>query len=90
MDKKIELTKIVLETEDGIIIELSFTQAKELYKQLHELFGPKFAFPYKEEPLIVGPYRDERYVIHEPLIPCEPPTWTETWTAPNAGNATSE
>ena len=41
MSKKLKLTKIALETKKGIEVELTITEAKELYQQLDSLFGIK-------------------------------------------------
>jgi len=43
MSKKLKLTKIQLETKDGVQISLSLDEAKDLHDQLHELFGTKYA-----------------------------------------------
>lgn len=44
MDKKLKLTKIILETKDGKTVELSMDEAKELHDQLHTLFGEKTTY----------------------------------------------
>jgi len=41
MIKKLKVTKIEFETKDFKKIELSIEEAKDLYNQLHELFGSK-------------------------------------------------
>jgi len=41
MSKKLRLTSITLETKGGKEIELTIDEARELHKQLHELFGTK-------------------------------------------------
>lgn len=43
MSEKIIITKIALSTEEGVKVELSLKEAKDLYDQLDKLFGQKFA-----------------------------------------------
>ena len=43
MDKKLKLTLIEFETENGEEVSLSLDEAKDLYDQLHELFNKKSA-----------------------------------------------
>lgn len=38
---KMTVTKIMLETKDGQAVHLTLAEAKDLYQQLHELFGEK-------------------------------------------------
>lgn len=54
MSKKLKLTKLELETEDGKRVELSLAEAKELYEQLHELFGDKTVY-LPSQPVAIDP-----------------------------------
>jgi len=54
---KIKLEKIGLATADGQEVSLTIKEAKELYEQLHELFGSKTTYvPYN--PVYIERYRD--------------------------------
>jgi hypothetical protein len=44
MSKKLKLTSIQLKTKDGEEITLLMDEARELYNQLHELFGDKTTY----------------------------------------------
>ncbi len=43
MSEKLKLTKIEIETKDGVVISLSIEEVRELYEQLHDLFAKKDA-----------------------------------------------
>ncbi len=43
MTKKLKVKNIEIETSEGDIISMSLDEAKELYSQLCDLFGPNFA-----------------------------------------------
>ena len=44
MSRKLKLTKLELQTNDGKKIELTLDEAKDLHDQLHELFGDKTVY----------------------------------------------
>jgi len=48
MSNKLKLTKLEIKTKDGKRVSLTMEEAKELYDQLHELYG---------ERIVVQPYQ---------------------------------
>ncbi len=61
------LTKIELKTKDGKKIKLTADEARELYNQLHELFGAKY--------IPIAPI-----VIAKPYVPSPLPYWLGSTT----------
>jgi hypothetical protein len=54
MSNKIQLTGMEITTKTGEKIVVSVEEAKELYDQLHKLFGEK---PVVSYPIYIEPYR---------------------------------
>ena len=50
---KLQVTKIGFERRDGKKVELTIKEAKELYEQLHELFGDKTVIIQNDRPIII-------------------------------------
>ena len=48
---KVKIAKIILETKDGKV-ELSMDEAKDLYDQLHTLFGSKTTY-FPSNPVVI-------------------------------------
>ena len=71
-----KLTKLTLTTRDGREVGLSVQEAKDLFDQLNELFGPKYTY---QTPIII---EREKYV---PYWEKWRPTWSTTAgsTSPN-------
>ena len=53
-----KLTKIKLESKSGSSIDLTIDEARDLYNQLHELFGTKYipSSPIYIDPCYTKPY----------------------------------
>ena len=51
------ISKIEIETKSGKTIELNLDEAKDLYNELHGLFGNKAAF-IPTAPIVIEKYRD--------------------------------
>lgn len=68
MSDRIELSKLVMTTKDGVAIDLTITEAKDLYEQLRQLFERKTVF-LPGTPIVV-----ERR--HWPYWEPYGPTWT--------------
>lgn len=68
---KIELTGLEVKTANGVT-RLTMEEAKELYRQLHEIFGDKTVF-VPSSPIVI-----ERFPSWPTLPPS--PVWTETPT----------
>src|ERR1035437_9602606 len=64
MRDKVELTGLKIKTKDGVF-ELSIEEAKQLYLQLHELFGEK-VIHMPSAPIIIE--RFPQWPIYPPLI----------------------
>ena len=59
MSKKLKLTKMILETKEGQKVEISLDEAKDIYEQLHQLFGEKTRYLPSPSitPIWTWPYR---------------------------------
>ena len=72
MVKKLEIPQITVRTESGTGIALTFDDAKEVYEQLHKLFGEKVTYIALPVPTITptDPWQ----------VPYRMPVWCTTST----------
>lgn len=54
MKTKLKITEITIRTAGEVPINLTMEEAKDLYTQLHELFGEKYI---SSAPVIINPYQ---------------------------------
>lgn len=74
MSSKIKLEKIVFTSEQGITVQLSIAEAKDLYDQLASLFGEKVRY-VPSQPIIIERERSP--------WPWNPNPWAEPlWQTP--------
>ena len=76
MSTKLKLTNLELETNDGTKVKLSLDEARELYEQLHELFGNKTVY-LPGAPVIIDRWRTPYWT--SPYL-----TWTSSQSASTA------
>jgi len=72
MAKKLKVSQITVRTENGTDITLTLDEAKELYEQLHKLFGEKVTYIPNPIPIVApnNPWQ----------IPYTTPMWCSTST----------
>jgi len=79
---KIKLTKITIETKSKDTIDLSIKEAKELYDQLHELFGSKTVY--------IPKIPDSIFIERNKWAKPYKPTYYNTYYTPNLNEVTCE
>lgn len=82
MTTEINLTAIVLTTNDGTEIKLSLDDARKLYAQLKELLAEKVV-PSPQPAIIEREHPIVPQVPHTPPKPAEPPPWEIPHRAPS-------
>ena len=81
MSKKLKLTKLEFESESGQKIALSLAEARELYAQLHEIFGEKPEYlPLRPAPSApLSPWRIPHPQWPAPVITCGASSSAASW-----------
>lgn len=85
MGKKIELSKLVLTTKEGVDVDLTVAEARDLYEQLRQLFEQKTVY-VPSSPVIIERDRLPRWYPYEPMwITAEPGSYSRVTCSTESG-----